>query len=303
MNVKQLRFISVIAECGSVSQAAISLAIPQPNLSRQLNKFEEELGVQLFHRHGRGVTLTLAGERFLYHTKAALKHIENAEKELQSLVAQPQDITVIGFPPTVARLLSVPLAMKFQQVFPLAHLRIEEAYSGLLLEWLGIGKVDIAVIYKGPNSTNILGDKLTTERLYLVGSKGSHISALPEISGHELAKLPLILPTHPHGLRRLLEQKAQQAKITLNVTMEINDLRATLALVGSRDANIYTILPYNAVREEIDKGQLTVSKIVQPAVSRSLILASTSHKPTSATTRKVLKMVRELSDDLLIEGI
>ena len=302
MNVQQLRLISVIAEYGSVSQAAISLAIPQPNLSRQLHRFEEELGIPLFHRHGRGVSLTLAGEKFLYHTKTALKHIEKAEMELQSLIAQPRDITVIGFPPTVAKLLSVPLAIKFQKQFPLAKLRIEEAYSGLLLEWLAIGKVDIAVIYKGAYSTTILGDKLTTERLYLIGAKDSQIKGLQEIPGHELAKLPLILPTQPHGLRQLLEKKAQQAKISLNVTMEINDLHATLALVESREADIYTILPYNAVHEKIENGHLTASKIVQPALSRSLILASTSQKPISGTTRKVLKMVRELSDNLVIRS-
>lgn len=301
MNIEQLRLVAVIAEYGSVSQAAVSLAIPQPNLSRQLNRFEDELGIPLFHRHGRGVSLTLAGERFLFHTKTALRHIEKAEAELQSLIAQPQDITVIGFPPTVARQLSVPLAMKFQKDFPSARLRIEEAYSGLLLEWLGIGKVDIAVIYKGSYSTNMPGDKLATERLYLIGSKSSRIKGLHEISGHELGKLPLILPTQPHGLRQLLEKKAHQAKIALNVTMEINDLNATLDLVESQDVEIYTILPYSAVHDKIDQGLLTASKIVQPALNRSLILASTSHKPISATTRKVLKMVRELSEDLIIE--
>ena len=63
MNLKQLRTFLHVAELGKLSLAADRLATAQPALSRQIKMLEDELGLRLFNRHGRGMDLTSAGER------------------------------------------------------------------------------------------------------------------------------------------------------------------------------------------------------------------------------------------------
>lgn len=300
MNLKHLRYFVAVAEHQSISQAAVYLAIAQSALSRQISQLEQDLGVRLLHRHGRGVSLTMAGESFLQHSREILRHMQQAQQDLEALKTTPRDTVVIGFPPTVAQVLSVPLAIKFQQRFPQARLRIEEAYSGSVLEWLATGKVDVAVLYEGPHSKTIPGDKLINEQLYLIGPANSELKNMSEVRAGRLSELPLVLPNHPHGLRLAIEQKSRQSHFQLQVVMEISGLEITKSLV--KTSNMYTVLPYAAVHREVSSGELTAAKIVKPVISRSLLLTSSTRKPLSQTTREAIKLVRELVADLDRKG-
>ena len=78
MELRHLRYFVAIAEEGSFTRAAERLWVAQPGLSTQIRRLEAELGVQLFHRHTRGVDLTAAGELFLERARVALSAVEAA---------------------------------------------------------------------------------------------------------------------------------------------------------------------------------------------------------------------------------
>src|SRR4051794_11136472 len=78
MELRHLRYFVAIAEERSISRAAERLWIAQPGLSTQVRRLEAELGIQLFHRHTRGVDLTPAGEVFLERARIALAAAEEA---------------------------------------------------------------------------------------------------------------------------------------------------------------------------------------------------------------------------------
>ena len=80
MDLRRLRTFVAVAELGTVSKAALRLRITQPALSRQIRDLQQELGLRLFDRVGRGLVLTSEGEQFLGDCRGALGHIDLARR-------------------------------------------------------------------------------------------------------------------------------------------------------------------------------------------------------------------------------
>lgn len=80
MNIIQMKCAVEIARAGSINKAADFLLIAQPNLSKTIRELEDELGIKIFLRSSRGMSLTPEGEEFIGYAKKILKQIEDVEK-------------------------------------------------------------------------------------------------------------------------------------------------------------------------------------------------------------------------------
>src|SRR5687768_7963377 len=109
MELRQLKFFVQAAEQGSLTRAAADLAVAQPVLSRQIRELENELGVQLLSRNGRGVTLTEAGKRFLVRARAISQDVQAAQDEASAQRTSPSGAVSIAMVPSAGALLWVPL--------------------------------------------------------------------------------------------------------------------------------------------------------------------------------------------------
>ena len=82
MTLRQLRYIDVIAKRGSLTAAAEALFVTQPSLTAALRELEQELGITLFLRSRKGLTLTPAGEEFLGYARQILDQVSLVEQAL-----------------------------------------------------------------------------------------------------------------------------------------------------------------------------------------------------------------------------
>ena len=142
MDIKQLRTFIRVAEVGSLSQASDRLRLAQPALSRQIKMLENEIGVPLFVRHGRGMKLTEAGRQLLESVGAPLRQLEQSFDELRSSAKRIEGRVSLGMTPTISFILAGRLAKRVAKELPGVSLRIVEGYGGYLVEWLQRNEID-----------------------------------------------------------------------------------------------------------------------------------------------------------------
>ena len=79
MNILHLKYAVEISRTKSISQAAENLYMGQPNLSRAIKELEENLGITIFERTPKGISVTPDGEEFLQYAKRIIKQVEDVE--------------------------------------------------------------------------------------------------------------------------------------------------------------------------------------------------------------------------------
>lgn len=96
MQLNQIRYMAEVNRCGSFSAAAKELFITQPTLSQQVMALEEELGVKLFVRHPRGVSLTDAGQEFATYAQRILNEVDSLQDSMHSFATRTRGRIKIG---------------------------------------------------------------------------------------------------------------------------------------------------------------------------------------------------------------
>jgi LysR family nitrogen assimilation transcriptional regulator len=290
MNQRDLEYFVKVVEAGSFSHASILLGIPQPAVSRHVKELETELKINLLYRNGRGVVLTEAGERLYTRATAILEQMAEARLEALSLAGGGIESATIGMPPSLARLLTVPLTSVLQAAYPRSRLKIIDAFNGHLLEWLTASRLDAAIVYVTDATQRLNADPLFRERLSLVTAPGARPSPA-ETPADALAGLPLVLPSRPHGLRHQLEVWAAKGGIELNIRAECDSFCSLLQLV--RDGRYATVFSAAALGEEIERDEIVASLIVEPQVERSFVLATPANRPVTCGVSEFSRMVKQ----------
>ena len=199
MNLNQLEYFVHTAEMGSLSKAAIVLNIAQSALSRQIRLLEADLHVTLLLRNGRGVVLTEAGKRLFDHSIAILQLVSRVREDIDATRDEPVGRIVVGLPPTMGRMLTLPLVEGFKRVLPKARLAIVEGLSTHLAEWVSTGRVDIGLLHNPESQPSLEIIPVLQEPLVLVSPAGSKVGKDATINFEDLVNYPLIMPERAHA--------------------------------------------------------------------------------------------------------
>lgn len=301
MEISQLRTLIHVAELGSLSKAADRLHVAQPALSRQVRLLEEELGVRLFDRHGRGMVITDAGEEVLRHAVRVMTELEEIRASVGGDDAPLRGNVSIGMPPTAADILSEPLVAAFQESHPEATLRIVSAYSGYLLDWMHRGEIDAGILYDPRYARTLRVIPLLEESLFLVGPSNSGLSEDMPVGFADLEDVRLLLPSRKHGLRTIVDRCAAECGFALSVPVEADSFSTLKSLV--RAGHGRTILPRAPIHGETVRGELCIAPLHDPMPSRSLVLSYPTDRPVSRLARFAGQVIASKIAQAVAEGI
>lgn len=283
MEISQLRTLIHVAELGSLSKAADRLRVAQPALSRQVRLLEEELGIRLFDRHGRGMIITDQGQKVLCHALRVMAELDELRASVSDESAPLRGHVSIGIPPTVSDILSESLVAAFREAHPEATLRIVSAYSAYLMDWMHRGEIDAAILYDPKSSRTLRIQPLLQEVLFLIGPPGSGLSPDVPVDFGELENQRLLLPSEGHGLRNILNRCAAERGFKLHVPVEADSYTTLKTLV--RGGYGSTVLPLAPIQRDLALGQLSSAPLHNPVPVRRLILSYPTERPVPRLAR------------------
>ncbi len=293
MDVRQLRYFLQILELKSYHRASESLRIAQPALSHQIAKLETELEVKLFVRHSRGVEITESGAILAEHARRILGQIEDAKHATREGGHVVVGNLAIGMPPSVGFAFAPAVIERYMTDFPRVHLTVIPGFNGYLQEWLNESRIQLAIIYDPSPNSRLEKEVLFDEPIVFVAPANDEKiwSILNEPD--DLARIPLILPSRPHGLRLIIDEIAAERKIPLLIKIEIDALQLIRELVLRRVG--YAILPRSAVESDVKSRLLVAREIPGLNLKRTLVLAHSPRTPLGLPGERFADYVREMA--------
>ncbi|HUY04482.1 MAG TPA: LysR family transcriptional regulator [Rhodocyclaceae bacterium] len=292
MNLKQLEYFVHVAELGSFSKAALVLNIAQPALSRQVRLLETDLRVTLLMRNGRGVVLTEAGKRLFDHSVGILQLVTHVREDIQANRNEPAGRIVVGLPPSMGRLLTLPLVEGFRRSLPKARLAVVEGLSNYLSEWISTGRIDVGLLHNPEPQAALELTPVLDEPLGLVSAADRSVGKKATVTFADLIRYPLIVPERSHAIRKLLETQAALAGHKLNVVLEMSSVHSILELVGAGYG--HAVLSPTALAASGRPQAFRLRPLVAPRVTSPLCLAVSAHKPATPLGKQVFRLLREL---------
>lgn len=238
MDIRQLEFFAAVAEERNFTRAAERTFVTQSGMSSSIRALERELGVQLFDRSGREVTLTRAGHIFLPRARRMLDDARTATQELLS-VSDDADTVRVGSEQCVGDLVDlVDLLTAFRDGEPTVELSLTQTRSETLLDLLGKGELDVALIALpigravGPASQGITTVELRSEPFVAVLPPDHDLAERDVIGWDELELLPFVDLTPAWVARQIVDDAFAARRRNRRTTMTVDDVHMLLDLVG-----------------------------------------------------------------------
>lgn len=201
MNIRDLRYFVAVATLGHFGKAADACHVSQPTLSGQLKKLEESLGLPLFERSSRSVTITADGEQILHHARALLDQVDQIEAIAQARRDPTAGAFRLGVIPTLSPYLMPQLLLPLKARCPRLHLGLIEETTDRLVPRLQQGEIDAALVATPVPGPALLEMPLFDERFWCACRPDHRLAGLATVRAEDLDTGELLLLADGHCLR------------------------------------------------------------------------------------------------------
>jgi DNA-binding transcriptional LysR family regulator len=216
MDLRRLRYFVVAAEELNFSRAAERLRIAQPPLSSQIKQLENELGVLLFDRTGRGVRLTDPGHVLLEEARRIFIQLEQTARIVERVGSGKVGRLSLGFVPSATNEVLPPLLYEFRRKFPDVELFLHEMMPDQVVQRLHGRQVDVGFFYLPFDDSALDFRPVSREPLVVALPETHPLAREPEIDLRTLEHEPFVLPMRYNmpGLYGQVTEVCRQAGFT-----------------------------------------------------------------------------------------
>jgi DNA-binding transcriptional LysR family regulator len=235
MEMRRLRHFVVLAEELHFGRAAHRLSLTQPPLSISIRGLEEELGVRLFERTRRNVTLTHAGMIFLDEARAILDRTARAIDLTKAAYRGEVGRLTVGFLAATAYTLLPVVLREFRKASPGVTLDLRELAMPQQFEALRRADIDIGLLRPPVADASLASEVILEEPMILALPVGHPLAKLPRVAAEKLADQPFVMfPRQPGTVfHELIMDFCQHAGFVPHVVQEASQTHAVIGLVSA----------------------------------------------------------------------
>lgn len=255
MELTQLEAFLAAAERGSFRRAAEALFLSQPSLSARVHSLEQELGVPLFHRMGRGVRLTEMGKAFRPYAERAMEALRQGRDVIDTTRDASGGVLQIASARAIGTYTLPSMLEGFRQQYPGIKVHISIGRSSNVLKMVVDEEVQVG-LSRMLTHPDVVTIHLYDEDICLATSPQHPLAIRGEASIYEVAREPLILYDRDSSYFVLIGQVCREAGISPRVEMTLDSIEATKHLVELGMG--ISFLPRSSVRHELERGSLSL---------------------------------------------
>jgi LysR family cyn operon transcriptional activator len=231
MEIRQLGYFVKAAELLHFTKAAEAVYITQSTLSQQIKLLEQELGMPLFDRLGKHVSLTEAGKVFLNHARRVLLDVEKGKQAINDLGNMLAGELRIGVTYAFTSMI-LPVLTVFSKQYPNLKINLEYGAPEDLELRLKQSELDLILAFHNQsNDPDFDLQPLSKSNIVMVVSKNNKLAKLKSISLKDVLDLNLILPAKGFSSRNFVDELFEKKKIKPSIRVELNDMHSLLSLV------------------------------------------------------------------------
>ena len=274
MDLRALLCFRTVAELGTISKASSHLRIAQPALTRQLQKLEHSLGVELLHRTHKGVRPTAAGQLLLERTSHLESDLAEVRRDVTNLSRQVAGALHLAVQAPLSTLLIPQLVLKFMEKHPGVALHVVDGYSADVTDGLIGNRLDVAIVDSPSHAAGLTVSPLWVETLQLIGPPAGLRPAVRNRQPATLAEislLPLVLPTQRYTLRKLIDAAFASEHVKVRPVVEADGPAMIMAMV--KEGLGHTLMPTCGCLAEIEGDGLQV-RDTSPVIHRPIGIVS-----------------------------
>jgi DNA-binding transcriptional LysR family regulator len=275
MDLRRLEIFAKVAELGSFSRAAEALFLTQPTVSEHVRSLEEELGVQLLDRLGRGAAPTRAGQVLLGYARRMLALAREARQAVDQLQGRLSGELAVGGSTIPGEYVLPALIGGFKEKYPDISISLLIGDTRQVSGWVEEGRVEIGVVGARPVARALESRELMTDELVVVVPAGHAWTAKRAVGIADLRHEPLIMRERGSGSREALERALGDAHVDLSAFRVVAEMGSTQAIKQAVRARVgISLMSRRAVEDECRAGLLSCVKVKDLKLTRAFHLVT-----------------------------
>ncbi len=233
MELRQLEYFQMASRLRNITRAAERLRVSQPNITVAIKKLEAELGIQLFDRSQKQLSLTPEGTVFLNRVELALSNLQDAVLEVNDYKQLQKGTIKIGIPPMMGAYLFPKIFSSFQRKFTHLDVYLYEEGSISIRAQLERDELDFGIIIISDASPKLQLLPMSRNHLVACVPEKSDLARKKYIAPDDIEKNDIIMLKEGSYLRELMQQKLKAINIKPNIVLESNQIVTIKGLVAN----------------------------------------------------------------------
>ncbi|MDD6401029.1 MAG: LysR family transcriptional regulator [Lachnospiraceae bacterium] len=291
INLEYYKIFYFVSKYGSVTVAAKELCISQPAVSQGVKQLEEGLGVILFQRNSKGMTLTAEGEALFYYISRGYEQIIQGEQKVKEMLDIESGEIRIGASDMTLQFYLLPYLEQYHSIYPRIKVNVTNAPTPSTIERLLEGKIDFGVVstpFIEDSRIRVYKGRIIRD-IFVAGERFSDLRN-ETLCYDKLSEFPLICLEENTSTRKYIDNFLSKKSVMINPEFEL----ATSSIVvqfAVRNMGIGCVVE-DFAKEEIRAGRLFKLNFEEEIPEREICVITDNRMPLSRAAEAMLELLK-----------